>query len=64
MPKIAKIRPRIAEEQVREHVGVGGDVAGPGLVVGVGVGLGIDAREEGQHPVEGQTQEGLYLSTW
>jgi hypothetical protein len=25
--------------------------------VGVGVGLGVEAREEGQHPVEGQAQQ-------
>ncbi len=40
-----------------EHVGIGGDEAGPGLEVGVGVRLGIEAREEGEHPVEGQPQQ-------
>jgi hypothetical protein len=36
---------------------VGGDVASPGLKVGVGVGLGIGAREEGQGSIEGQSQQ-------
>src|SRR5919112_2999693 len=47
----------LTEEQVLEHVAVGGDEAGESLVVGVGVGLGIEAREEGHNPIEGQTQQ-------
>src|SRR3712207_7398776 len=45
------------KEQVLERVAVGGDEARPGLVVGVGIGLGIEAREEGQRLLEGQTQQ-------
>ena len=35
---------------------VGGDVAGPGLEVGVRVWPEVEARPEGQSPVEGQAQ--------
>jgi hypothetical protein len=45
------------KERVLERVAVGGDEARPGLVVGVGIGLGIEAREEGQRLLEGQTQQ-------
>ena len=44
----------VAGEEVLEHVAVGGDVARPGLEVGARVGLGVEAREEGQRPIEGQ----------
>jgi hypothetical protein len=49
--------PEDADEQVLEQVEVGGDEASPGVVVGVGVGLGVEAREEGEHPVDGQAQQ-------
>jgi hypothetical protein len=40
-------------EQVADHVFVGGDEAGPGPELGVGVWLAFEARPEGQRSVEG-----------
>jgi len=54
---IATLRHLPSSSSDGENVVVGGHEAGPGLVVGIRVGLGIEARLEGQHTVEGQPQQ-------